>query len=73
MNSGQCKGTEEQGVKFVPTRGSLIGGIAKEKTARITDAISDVQLARSIHDRSIVSSDFARAGAFVRHLHGAGI
>ena len=40
MNSGQCKGTEEQGVKFVPTRGSLIGGIAKEKTARITDAIS---------------------------------
>ena len=45
MNSGQCKATEEQGVKFVPTRGSLIGGIAKEKTARITDAISDVQLA----------------------------
>ena len=31
------------------------------------------RLARSIHDRSFVSSDFARAGAFVRRLHGAGI
>ena len=30
-------------------------------------------LTRSIHDGLIVSSDFARAGAFVRPLHGAGI
>ena len=71
MNSGQCKGTEERGVKFVPTRGSLIGGIAKEKTARITDAISDVQLAiDGLRGRQLDVNDGSRwataLGSFAR-------
>ena len=31
-------------MKFVPAKGSVIGGIPKEKTARITDAMADLQL-----------------------------
>ena len=44
MNGRQGKNSEEPGVKFIATTGSLIGGISKEKTARITDAMADLQL-----------------------------
>ena len=30
----QGKGSEERGVRFVPAKGSVIGGIRKEKTER---------------------------------------
>ena len=45
MGKSERKNPEEQSVKLLPTRGSLIGGIPKEKTARITEAMSDLQLA----------------------------
>ena len=41
MNGRQGDDSEERGVKFVPAKGSVIGGIPKEKTARITDAMAD--------------------------------
>ena len=44
MSGRQGDDSEERGVKFVPARGSVIGGIWKEKTARITDAMADLQL-----------------------------
>ena len=44
MNGGQRKGSEERDVRFVPSKGSVIGGMPKEKTARITDAMADLQL-----------------------------
>ena len=44
MNGTQGKGSEGQGVRFVPTKGSVIGGMQKEKTMRITDAMADLQL-----------------------------
>ena len=44
MNGSQGKGSEERGVRFVPVTGSVIGGVLKEKTARITDAMTDLQL-----------------------------
>lgn len=44
MNGSKGKSSEEQGVRFVPAKGSVIGGIPKEKTARITDAMADLQL-----------------------------
>ena len=44
MDVGQGKGSEERGVIFVPTKGSVVGGMRKEKTARITDAMADLQL-----------------------------
>ena len=44
MNGSRGKGSEEQGVRFVPAKGSVIGGILKEKTARITEAMDDLQL-----------------------------
>ena len=31
-------------MSFVPVKGSVIGGVRKEKTARITDAMADLQL-----------------------------
>lgn len=37
-------GEREQGVRFVPTAGSVVGGVWREKTARITDAMADIQL-----------------------------
>ena len=42
MNGSQRDDFE--GVRFVPAKGSVIGGISKEKTARITDAMADLQL-----------------------------
>ena len=36
--------SREPGVRFVPAQGSVIGGIGKDKTARITDAMADLQL-----------------------------
>ncbi len=44
MNGRQGDGSEERGVRFVPAKGSVVGGIPKEKTARITDAMADLQL-----------------------------
>ena len=44
MNGGQRKGSEERDVRFVPSKGSVIGGMPKEKTARITYAMADLQL-----------------------------
>lgn len=37
--------SDERAVRFVPVQGSVIGGISKDKTARITDAMADLQLA----------------------------
>ena len=44
MGGSQGQGSEERGVRFVSAKGSVIGGIPKEKTARITDAMADLQL-----------------------------
>ena len=44
MNDHQGDDSEEQGVRFVPAKGSVIGGIAKEKTARITEAMADLKI-----------------------------
>ena len=44
MNGSQGKSSEERGVRFVPVKGSVIGGIHKEKTARITGAMTNIQL-----------------------------
>ena len=44
MNGDRGKDSDESGITFVPTSGSAIGGMMKEKTARITDAMTDLQL-----------------------------
>ena len=44
MNGNKGKGSDEPGVMFVPTSGSAIGGMMKEKTTRITEAMTDLQL-----------------------------
>ena len=44
MKSSDRELSEERGVRFVPAKGSVIGGIAKDKTARITDAMADLKL-----------------------------
>lgn len=44
MNCDRGKDPDERGITFVPTSGSLVGGMMKEKTARITDAMSELQL-----------------------------
>ena len=44
LNGNQGKGFKRQGVRFVPSKGSVIGGMQKEKTMRITDAMADLQL-----------------------------
>ena len=44
MNGSDEKRSEERGISWVPTTGSVIGGIAKEKTERITEAMADLQL-----------------------------
>ena len=44
MDGDRGKGFDETGITFVPTAGSAIGGMMKEKTARITDAMTDLQL-----------------------------
>lgn len=38
------KDPKGRGVEFIPTKGSLIGGVSKERTERITDAMTDLQL-----------------------------
>lgn len=45
MNDYQGSSSEKQGVKFIPSTGSVIGGVRKEKTEWITDAIADLHLA----------------------------
>ncbi|MXY58599.1 MAG: hypothetical protein F4Y41_19825 [Gammaproteobacteria bacterium] len=44
MDDRESTAPEERGVSFVPVKGSVIGGMGKEKTARITDAMADLQL-----------------------------
>lgn len=44
MDGDRAKDSDEPGITFVPTSGSAIGGMMKEKTARITDAMTDLQL-----------------------------
>ena len=44
MTGSQRKDSEERGVRFVPAKGSVIGGVAKDKFARITEAMADLQL-----------------------------
>ena len=44
MDGSQTEDAEERGIRFVPAKGSLVGGMGKEKTARITDAMADLQL-----------------------------
>ena len=44
MNGSQEESSEKPGVRFLPAKGSVIGGIAKDKTARITDAMADLKL-----------------------------
>ncbi len=45
MKGDQGNDSDEQGVRFVPVKGSVIGGLMKDKMARITDAMIDLQLA----------------------------
>lgn len=45
MKGNQGNDSDEQGVRFVPVKGSVIGGLMKDKMARITDAMIDLQLA----------------------------
>ena len=44
MGRGGCKDPDDGRVRWKPTKGSVIGGMGKEKTARITDAMADLQL-----------------------------
>ena len=44
MNGSQGKGSEERGVRFVPMQGSVVGGVPKDKTVRLTDAMADLKL-----------------------------
>lgn len=44
MNGRKGENLDEQGVRFVPSTGIVIAVIHKEKTARITDAMTDLQL-----------------------------
>ncbi len=44
MDDSENAAPEERGVSFVPVKGSVIGGVGKEKTERITDAMADLQL-----------------------------
>ena len=44
MKRSEPRNFERRGVRFVPTSGSTVGGIWNEKTARITDAMADLQL-----------------------------
>ena len=44
MEASQRKGSEERRIRFVPSKGSVIGGITRDKFARITDAMTDLQL-----------------------------
>ena len=45
MSQGRQTEKAERGITFVPATGSVAGGIAKDKAARLTDALADVQLA----------------------------
>lgn len=45
MNGTKGKASGGQGVKSVPTKGSVIGGVQKEETAPITEPMADIQLA----------------------------
>ena len=38
------KNSEQRGVTFLPASGSIIGGMAMDKTGRITEAMKDIQL-----------------------------
>ena len=44
MTGSQRKDSEERGVRFVPAKGSVVGGTTKDKFARITEAMVDLQL-----------------------------
>lgn len=44
MDDDQEKGSEERRVRLGPVKGSVIGGVAREKMERITDAMADLQL-----------------------------
>ena len=44
MSGTQRTGSERQEMRFAPAKGSLIGGMSKEKTGRITDVMMDLQL-----------------------------
>ena len=45
MDDGQRKKRVGQAVTLVSSTGSIVGGMAKDKAARLTDAMADVQLA----------------------------
>ena len=44
MDGDRAKDSDERGITFVPSSGSAVGGMMKEKTARITDSMTDLQL-----------------------------
>ena len=44
MESSDENDSGKQGVQFVPSTGSLIGGIPKDKRSRITEAMADLQI-----------------------------
>ena len=44
MNGSKGENPDGKGVTFVPSTGSVIGGIHRDKTGRITDAMADLQL-----------------------------
>ena len=44
MTVSQRKDSEERRVRFVPTKGSVVGGMPKEKTVRITEAMIDLKI-----------------------------
>ncbi len=71
MNGRQGDDSEERGVRFVSAKGSVIGGMAKEKTARITEAMADLKIGidgvRSQLDRVSDEESWAQAmEAFAR-------
>ena len=45
MGENKAKEPADRAVKFVPATGSVVGGMAKDKAARLTDAMADIQLA----------------------------
>ena len=45
MEEEQRKEPSKRGVKLLPAKGSMVGGMPKDKAARLTDAMADIQLA----------------------------
>ncbi len=71
MNIGERDGATTSAPRLVPATGSLVGGVPREKTARITDAMADLQLGidglRAQSDAAADGNRWANSlGAFAR-------